>query len=409
MSILTLRICIQSESLPQDYSAGHHGHGVPLCMQTYKHFFKACRIPGEDKDTLYINDAHTDYIVVACRNQFFLLRLKTEEMPDEEELVEQLRLIWYLSKEYETSSPSIGLMTTENRKQWASMRNNLIKKITNKQSLHYLETCLYVLCLDDSVSVKAATAKNQRRDSAVEMAKMEAAFMCSQLLHGGGSDYYTGNRYFDKFLQFVVGRDGICGIVCEHSASEGITVLRFMNEFLTFLNEKPIDCVVQRKDSLRGNLYTKNNNLLSSRSIVRLLWDLDETLLHCIQDATKRINKLTIAGQGPDNHLMALKELAKRSNLEIPLLFREKAYKEYLNFQLSTSQLPNDKGIIVGYGAVVPDGYGISYTPTEEQIMFCISSFYSSPETSSDFFASSLEGSLLQMRELCFKYQNNVQ
>lgn len=84
-------------------------------------------------------------------------------------------------------------------------------------------------------------------------------------------------------------------------------------------------------------------------------------------------------------------------------LFREKAYKEYLNFRLSTSQLPTEKGILVGYGAVVEDGYGCSYNPRSESITFCIGSFYSAAESSSDFFARSLEGSLLQMRELCLK------
>lgn len=88
-------------------------------------------------------------------------------------------------------------------------------------------------------------------------------------------------------------------------------------------------------------------------------------------------------------------------------LFKEKAYKEYLNFKLSTSQLPSRKDILIGYGAVVNDGYGCSYNPTSDQINFCITSFHSCSETSSDFFARSLEGSLLQMREICYKMQEN--
>lgn len=114
----------------------------------------------------------------------------------------------------------------------------------------------------------------------------------------------------------------------------------------------------------------------------------------------------TISGNGPDNHLMGLREMARRrfgqDEMECAL-FREKAYKEYLNFRLSTSQLPSREDVIIGYGAVVPDGYGVSYNPCPQQITFCISSFYSCPETSSDFFARSLEGSLLQMREVCLK------
>lgn len=66
-------------------------------------------------------------------------------------------------------------------------------------------------------------------------------------------------------------------------------------------------------------------------------------------------------------------------------------------------KLATDKAILVGYGAVVPDGYGCAYNIGADQVSYCVSSFFSSPETSSDFFALSLEGSLLQMRELCLK------
>ena len=103
-------------------------------------------------------------------------------------------------------------------------------------------------------------------------------------------------------------------------------------------------------------------------------------------------------GYGPDNHLSGLREIAKRNGQELPLLFREKAYKEYLNFKLSTSQLVYDKVLLVGYGAVVPDGYGCAYRFNSDSIVFCISSFFSSPDTGSSYFAASLEGSLLQMR-----------
>lgn len=53
------------------------------------------------------------------------------------------------------------------------------------------------------------------------------------------------------------------------------------------------------------------------------------------------------------------------------------------------------------YGPVVPDGYGACYNPHPENLVVCISSFRSCDVTSSGFFASTLESSLLQMRELC--------
>lgn len=113
----------------------------------------------------------------------------------------------------------------------------------------------------------------------------------------------------------------------------------------------------------------------------------------------------TIAGEGPDNHLLGLREMARIrfGSEEMVPLFKEKAYKEYLNFKLSTSQLATEADIVVGYGPVVPDGYGCAYNPKSTSIIFVVSSFFSSPETKSDFFSRSLEGTLGQMREICLK------
>uniref|UniRef100_A0A8C6X6B6 Choline O-acetyltransferase n=1 Tax=Naja naja TaxID=35670 RepID=A0A8C6X6B6_NAJNA len=48
-----------------------------------------------------------------------------------------------------------------------------------------------------------------------------------QLLHGGGYPKNGANRWYDKSTQFVVGRDGVCGTVCEHSPFDGIILVQF--------------------------------------------------------------------------------------------------------------------------------------------------------------------------------------
>lgn len=55
------------------------------------------------------------------------------------------------------------------------------------------------------------------------------------------------------------------------------------------------------------------------------------------------------------------------------------------------------------YGPVVPDGYGVCYNPRPNNMIVCISAFKETPATQSDYFANTLEGSLLQMQELCTK------
>ncbi|XP_023214443.1 choline O-acetyltransferase-like, partial [Centruroides sculpturatus] len=288
---------------------------------------------------------------------------------------------------------------------------------------------------------------------------------------------------------FIVTKNGVNGIVIEHSVSEGITVLRFCEEFLDFL----------RKDQPKRS----SDDLLTVR---RLIWDLDETVKEEIKNASvvtdalidtlelnvfifdkygkglpkkqkispdvfiqlclqltyyrmnvtmtatyesaalrkfrfgridnirassqeafdfsksmldpslsqaekwekfqKAVKKqteillYTINGEGPDNHLLCLKEMAALHGLEEPALYQTDYYKEFLDFRLSTSQLPTTYDIVVGYGPVVPDGYGCSYNPQENRIVFCISSFkYAS--TDSERFARNLQVSLIDLKELC--------
>ena len=54
----------------------------------------------------------------------------------------------------------------------------------------------------------------------------------------------------------------------------------------------------------------------------------------------------------------------------------------------------------MGYGAVVPDGYGCSYNLQQGFVIFCIGSFFSCEETSSLMYAEALEESMDQMKKM---------
>ncbi|XP_023221889.1 choline O-acetyltransferase-like [Centruroides sculpturatus] len=109
----------------------------------------------------------------------------------------------------------------------------------------------------------------------------------------------------------------------------------------------------------------------------------------------------TINGEGPDNHLLCLKEMAALHGLQEPVLYHTDYYKEFLNFRLSTSQFPTTYDIVVGYGPVVPDGYRCSYNPLHDRIVLCISSFKNDLSTDSEKFAQNLQLSLMELKELC--------
>lgn len=54
----------------------------------------------------------------------------------------------------------------------------------------------------------------------------------------------------------------------------------------------------------------------------------------------------------------------------------------------------------MGYGPVTPRGYGCSYNPHPDEIIFCVSAFYSADNTSASRYAKSLQDSLDIMRDL---------
>ena len=52
---------------------------------------------------------------------------------------------------------------------------------------------------------------------------------------------------------------------------------------------------------------------------------------------------------------------------------------------------------------MVPDGYGVSYNPYSDNVIFCVASFFSCPETNSRKLASELHRSLQDMKLLYTK------
>ncbi|KAF6207655.1 hypothetical protein GE061_016102 [Apolygus lucorum] len=105
-----------------------------------------------------------------------------------------------------------------------------------------------------------------------------------------------------------------------------------------------------------------------------------------------------IMGQGIDVHLLGLREQSRL--MDAPMtLFNDESYRKINHFSLSTSQVATKYGFM-GYGPVVPDGYGASYNIFGDHVIFCISAFYSSQMTSSPRFAQSLEESLSSIQSL---------
>ncbi|XP_033180839.1 choline O-acetyltransferase [Bombus impatiens] len=130
-----------------------------------------------------------------------------------------------------------------------------------------------------------------------------------------------------------------------------------------------------------------------SQERIKELFDL------AVQRQTKEMND-NINGYGIDNHLMGLRYAAQEAGEPIPDIFTDQAYKIVNHFALSTSQVTSKNDAIIGYGPVVPDGYGCAYNLRSNAIIFSVSAFHSDGRTNATRFAQTLKQSLWDMADM---------
>lgn len=120
---------------------------------------------------------------------------------------------------------AVGLLTTENRKIWSSLRTTLIESNKNNaRCLGVVDSALFVVCLDD--------------DKINGIGELCANFLCGgyEMMNGVQVGTCT-NRWcvlrddcadsrYDK-LQIIVCSNGEAGINFEHTGVDGHTVLRY--------------------------------------------------------------------------------------------------------------------------------------------------------------------------------------
>ncbi|XP_062859579.1 choline O-acetyltransferase-like isoform X1 [Trichomycterus rosablanca] len=271
--VMEYKAILDGRTLPQDYARGQQP-GTELCMEQYYRLFMSYRRPGLKKDSLI---SHGDtcaskthdpgHIIVACKNQFFMFNLteKSQKL-NESDLLTQLTRIRKMA-ESEEKTPPIGLLTSDGRTEWAQAREALLREPVNRESLELIESCVCVVCLDEPVKVQPTDSNR-------------ALFM----LHGGGHENNGANRWYDKSMQFVVGAEGVCGVVCEHSAFEGIVLVQCTEYILKYMTRSPSktirissrsDLPVPRRLSWKCSAQIPSMLASSAHNLQRLVNNLD--------------------------------------------------------------------------------------------------------------------------------------
>jgi carnitine O-acetyltransferase len=123
-------------------------------------------------------------------------------------LEDQLRQCIRLADAVSSTRPKLGLMTSQDRDDWADAREALLQAggLAMEEALQVLESGAVLLNLDDEAPVS-------RQE-------------CGDLFWTGGLTS-GGNRWFDKSIQIMVANNGKAGVIMEHSMMDGMPIIVF--------------------------------------------------------------------------------------------------------------------------------------------------------------------------------------
>ncbi|KAH9819592.1 acyltransferase ChoActase/COT/CPT [Melampsora americana] len=257
--------------------------GTLLDMSQYSKLFGTARIPtSKGCQMRTVNESK--HVVIMRRGQFYWFQvLDSQNRPclTERELLNNLHSILQDADRLpssEVAQRSIGLLTTETRPIWASVRSEMLMNSNpNSSCLKIIDESLFIVCLDDS---SPSTANE----------------MCSSFLSGTTQLNSNGqqigtctNRWYDK-LQLIICDNGNAGINFEHSAVDGHTVLRFVGDIYTEL-------ILRFAHSINSSSKTLFKAKVSKEEIIdwipkKLEWDLSNPLKTAIRFAESRLSDL---------------------------------------------------------------------------------------------------------------------
>lgn len=217
---------LRREELPPDTFRGEN-----LCMYQYSRIFGSARIPTSTGCVMQ-SFSGSKHIVVLCRSQFYWF----DVLDDNNDLImteEDIALNFQTIIEDAESTPiteavkgAVGVLTTENRRIWADIRDNMkissdihAADATNFECLRKVDLALFVVCLD--------------HESPESLADLSKEMLCGiSTLEKGVQVGSCTNRWYDK-LQIIVTKNGKAGINFEHTGVDGHTVLRFASDIYT--------------------------------------------------------------------------------------------------------------------------------------------------------------------------------
>ncbi|KAL2180093.1 Choline/Carnitine o-acyltransferase-domain-containing protein [Thermothelomyces heterothallicus CBS 202.75] len=221
VSALEFVRAVRKEELPPDTVKG-----TTLCMHQYSRLFGTARVPT-DAGCQIEQDPDSKHIIVMCHGQFYwfdVLDDNSDLIMTERDIAVNLQTIIDDAAQtpiQEAAKGALGVLSTENRKVWSGLRDVLMREpgSNNADCLNFVDTALFIVCLDYSEPTTAAALCQNMLCGTSEIEKGVQIGTCT-------------NRWYDK-LQIIVCKNGSAGINFEHTGVDGHTVLRFASDVYT--------------------------------------------------------------------------------------------------------------------------------------------------------------------------------
>ncbi|CAK9300608.1 unnamed protein product [Gordionus sp. m RMFG-2023] len=292
--ILIFKAMIEKNKLNTDLvSERYHQH---LCMQQYQHLFDCYRCPRLVQDVWLFSKNKSKHIIVMYKNQIYKVEIMDDmemiNIPSLKRVLEKLITDIDNDNDFNISN-SVSYLTTLPRSDWALIRDKLLLNNKNRTSLNAIETCLFCLCLDEEIDESKnncivvwnivnifkfildtfAFKKNVARND-------ESLFF--QAIHGGGVTNNSGNRWFDKTIQVIIGKDGFYGLSYEHSVCEALVIIRLFEFVLKNI----------RDDESNKDMIINSDPAMANKLLWNLNVELQDSIIRAVELFQIQINRL---------------------------------------------------------------------------------------------------------------------
>uniref|UniRef100_UPI00358DFAF7 carnitine O-palmitoyltransferase 2, mitochondrial-like isoform X2 n=1 Tax=Myxine glutinosa TaxID=7769 RepID=UPI00358DFAF7 len=224
-----------------------------MCMSQLNHLFGTSRIPHESRDELQ-TILGIRHFVVLHKGYIYTCNLLDDSGYILPASTIMANLHHILSESRLPVKFPVASLTAERRDVWARLRKKLQAQ-GHGSALSLIESALFCLCLDD---------QDLKENN-------------NQVLFGSG-----GDRWFDKSVQVIVGKDGFTGIQFEHSWSNAMMAMYLINMITKDIQNRP---AVTHENSV---MYLEPSN-----GVQRLEFDLDSSLQTAV--VTAKCNLQTIS------------------------------------------------------------------------------------------------------------------